>query len=205
MAYFLVQSVNTNHGIGLFGNLLKVAQRAGRYFSEHYFFCSTSAKGSAHFICHLLSGSNLPFFRQVPCSTQRFTSRHNGYFHQWVSIFQYPANKGMPCFVECNYFLFAWRYKPVLLLQSANHTVNRIEEILFVNYLFVVSRSNKRSLVTNIRNISARETGGLLGKKINIYRGIYLQGFQVNLKNIFTLNQVWHVNINLPVKTAGAQ
>ena len=82
VAYTLIQPVHAHHGIGLFCDLLQVAQRPCGDFAKHDFLRRTTAKRCAHLVKHLLGGGDGAFFGEIPRGAQTLTSRHNAHLHK---------------------------------------------------------------------------------------------------------------------------
>ena len=75
----LIQPVNRDHGVCLFGHLFQVAECTGGNFIEHQVFSRTSTQGCTHFVEHLLCGGDLALLGKVPGSTQRLPPWHNAH------------------------------------------------------------------------------------------------------------------------------
>src|SRR5690606_5929658 len=68
---------------------------------------------------------------------------------------------------------------------------------------FLASGSNQCGLVTDVRDVGTRKSGGLFGQKFNIYRLVDFDRLQVYRQYLLALNQYGHVYKNLSVKTSG--
>ena len=78
------------HAVSLFGHTLQVIHRTGRDASDKELLSSTSTQDSTHLVEHLLLGSDLSLLGQIPRSTERTATGHDGHLHQGVSILQMP-------------------------------------------------------------------------------------------------------------------
>ena len=78
------------HAIGLLGYTFEVIHGSSRDVSGEELFGCTSAEDGTHLVEHLLLGSDLSFFGQVPCGAERLSARHDGHLHQGVGILQVP-------------------------------------------------------------------------------------------------------------------
>jgi hypothetical protein len=67
----------------------------------------------------------------------------------------------MTSFVKGNCFLFVWCDNFILFLEPANNTVYSVKEILFSNGFIAFTSGNKRSFITNIRDIGSGKSRGL--------------------------------------------
>ena len=114
------------------------------YTDEQIFGC-TSSEGSAHFVKHLLFGSDLTFFRQIPGSTQCTSAGNNRYLDQWICIFQQPRDRGVSCFMQGNRASFRFCSNLGLLFQTTDDTVYRIQKILLA-YKFLSVTLSKHML-----------------------------------------------------------
>ena len=195
----------SNHAIGLLGDTLKVVHRTGRDAPDKEFLCGTTAQDSTHLIEHLLLGCNLTLFRQIPCSTEGTTTRHNGYLHQRIGILQMPRERSMTSLVKRNCTLLFHGKHLGLLLQATNNTVYCCQEILFVHRILSMTSCDECSFVANIGNISTRETWSLTSQEVDIKRLVELQRTQMHAKNLFALIKIGKVDMNLTIETTRTQ
>ncbi len=92
-----------------------------------------------------------------------------------------------------------------LLLQSADDTVNGIEEVLLAHLLAVVTGCDERCLVTYVGNVGTRESRGLTGQELYVNALVEFEGLQVYLEDLCTLVEVGQIDMNLTVEASSTQ
>src|SRR5690554_4032117 len=108
----------------------------------------------------------------------------------------------MPRLVDSNRLLLVLRDNFVLFFQSSYNTVHRVHEVLSLHELLFLPCRNQCCLVTDVRDISARESRGLTCQEVDIDRFIYLDGAEVNLENLSPIVQVGQLHVYLPVEAS---
>ena len=74
----------------------------------------------------------------------------------------------MTRFMDCDRATFLSSGNFGAFFETANDAVNGVHKILTLHHSFLMASSNESRLVAHIGNISARESGSLTSKKVNI-------------------------------------
>ncbi len=194
-----------NHAVSLLRHALQVVHRTGRNRTHKELLSGATTQGGTHLVEHLLLRRNLTLLRQVPGSTQRTTTRHDGHLNQRVGMLQEPREGSVTRLMQRDGTFLLLRHHLRLLLQTTDDTVHRIQEVLFTHESLVMACSNQRCLITYIGNIGARESRCLTSQQVHIHRCIQFQRTQVNTEYLLTLVQVGQVHMNLTVESSGTQ
>ena len=118
-------------------------------------------------------------------------------------MLEHPAHSGVTGLVEGNGPLLLLGDQLVLLLESADHTVHGVQEVLLAHLLGVATGSDERRLVADVGDVRSTEAGRLAGQEVHINRVVRLEGAQVHIEDGLPLLEVRHVHVNLAVETAG--
>ena len=111
----------------------------------------------------------------------------------------------MTSLVDGNGTLLALGHHLRLLLQTADDTVNGIEEVLLLHSLRVMTGSYQGSLVTDIGDISTREARCLTGQEVDVHAVVGLHRLQMHLEHLLTLVEVRQVYMDLTVEAPCTQ
>ena len=116
-----------------------------------------------------------------------------------------PAHGGMASLVERDVLLLLAGDDLVLLLQTTDHAVHGIQEILAVDGLLLLPGRDEGGLVADVGDVGPGETRRLLGEELHVHGGVQFQGLQVHLEDGHALLEVGHVHVDLTVEASGAQ
>ena len=194
-----------NHPVGLLRHALQVVHGPRGDMADEQFLGSPSAQRGAHLVQHLLLRGNLPFFGQVPGSSQGPSARHDGHLDQRVGMFQKPRDGGMARLVQGDGPLLVGRHHLGLLLQSAHNAVDGRQEILLAHCRLSVAGRNQSRLVAHVGDVRPAESRSLPGQQVYIHRLVQLQRTQVHAEYLLALVQVGQVYVDLPVEPSGPQ
>ena len=109
----------------------------------------------------------------------------------------------MSRFVECDGVLLVLRDDFGALFQTTDDAVHRIQEVLVRDELAVFSCGKEGRLVAHVGDVGAAESRRLLRQKIDVDGVVGFDGTQVYVEDGLALIDVWHVHIDLTVKTTG--
>ena len=153
----------------------------------------------------MFARGQLALFGQIPCCAKGFASRHDGNFDERVAVLQQPTDGGVSGFVEGDVaFLLLCQYFG-LFLQSADDTVNGIEEILFFDGRFVVAGGYKCGFVAHVGDVGARKSRRLACQEVDVDRCTEFQWFQVHFEYLFAFVHIGQFHMYLAVETSGPQ
>ena len=193
------------HRVGTLGDALQVVDGTRRGSMTVQFLCGTSAQRSTHLIQDMFTVRDDTLLRQIPGSAQRFSSRHDGNFHQRIRILQEPGNCSMTRLVESNSLLLRVSHYLRTFLQATHDAVHRIHEILSVHGILILAGSPKGSLVADVGDVGTAESRRLFRKEIDIQFIACLDRAQVNLEYLLPFLQVWQFDMDLAVEAPGTQ
>ena len=194
-----------NHAVGLLGGALQVVHGTCGDAADEELFGGAASEEGAHLVEHGLLGLEHTLFGQIPGSTEGLTARYDRDLDQRVGKFGEPRDGGVTGLVDGDGALFGLGHHLGLLLQTADDTVDGIEEVLLLNRLRVVAGSDEGSLVADIGDIGTREAWRLTGEEVDVDAVVGLDGLEVYLEDFLTLVEVGEVYMYLTIKTASTE
>ena len=90
-----------------------------------------------------------------------------------------------------------------LALESADYTVDGIEEVLLVDSLLAVSGGDQGSLVADIGDVGTGEAGSLPCKEIDVEAVDQLEVAHMHLEDLKPLLELRQLDVDLTVEAAG--
>ena len=90
-----------------------------------------------------------------------------------------------------------------LSFETSNNPVYRIEKILLIDGLLIMTRSSQCRFITYICDISTGEARSMLRQEFKIKIFCELETSEMNREYLFPLLQVRKIDMNLSVKTTG--
>ena len=170
--------------------------------SKNHFLSSPASQQCTHLVEQLFLSGELPLLWQIPCSSQRLSTRHDGNLDQRIGILQHPAHSGVSSLMISNgHFLLSGR-NLVFLLQTTNDSVDCIEEVLFLHRFLIAPGSDKSRLIADIGNVGTREARSLTRHKVHIYAVVHLDRAEMHLKYFLAVVHIRQIDTNLTVETA---
>ena len=169
------------------------------------FLGSASAEQRTHLVEHLFLRRNLAFFGQIPRCAEGLSAWHNRHFHERIGVFAEPRNRRVTSFVQGDGTFFCSSHHFRFLLQTADDSIDRVEEVLLRDGFGIATRSDERSLVADIGDVGTRKAGRLTSQEVDVETFIDLDRLQMDLENLLALGQVGQIDVDFTVETTGTQ
>ncbi len=198
-------TVISDHAVCHLGQPLKIVQGSCRRLAVNNLLSHTSADKGAHLINHLFLGNQLSLLWKIPRRSESLSARDYRHLEKRIRMRKKPAYCGMAGLMMCNRALLGRSYYLGFSLKASDYPVNGIKEILFVNRALVMPCRSKRSLIADIRYVSAGKARSMLGKELKIKVISQLETAEMHLENLFPLLKVRKFHMYLPVETSCPQ
>ena len=92
-------------------------------------------------------------------------------------------------------------HRHIAALQATYDTVDSGKEVLLCYAILIVTRSDKRRLVTYIGNIGTRKTRSLLSQELSIELIVKLQVLKMHIEDLLALLDIGQAYLNLTIET----
>ena len=185
---------------------LEVVARARGHVVAEDFLRHTAAHEDRQLVEHLAHGVQyLVLLRDGQGVTERATTGDNRNLVHRVGMRKQVTHEGMAALVVGDGVLGDLVHHAALALGAGDNALHRLVHFAHRDDLLAAARSQKRALVHEVHQISARETRRELGDSLQVDVGADRLVLRVDLQDALAATHIGSVYHNLAVETAGAQ
>ena len=205
-AKFVAHAVGCDHSAGDASNLFNVVGCAcGDVTKDNILRCA-AAKRRFYGVSQLGTGAEHGFlFGEESGVAAHHAARYDGDFLDGIGVGNEVANNGVSGLMVGGYALFPLRDEAALTLRPGVDAVDGLGEFVVHDEFLVAAGGQNSSLIDEVGEIRAAESGGQLGDDLHIDVGIERLALRMNIEDGDASAHVRKVDGDATVKASGAQ